>query len=295
MAPRLPGTPRSAVATPATCGQGTHRHGNCNHTVNARQEVLRLTAERPGRDPSAPLGELRRVAPGPAVPPRRGSSYSTHRCGRGRASGDRLLHERCPVSVTKDPPGPRHCAPQGSSSCLRLGFPGSRRELTCGRRLCLDGWTWAGVGQEGSDGVLLGNVAGHASQDTRDLSGCTGERQNSEKKLILKSRVSGRTGPQQEARGSVTRRPSPASEKGHGLRRGLPAGLEGKHARRPHAVGPSSLRSPSGVESIQVPTGKAGVRKLRTGSARTETTCRSPADIGHPSLPLACRRPGRVT
>lgn len=41
--------------------------------------------------------------------------------------------------------------------------------------------------------------------------------------------------------------------------------------------------------------GKAGVRKLRTGSARTETTCRSPADIGHPSLPLACRRPGRVT
>lgn len=153
------------------------------------------------------------------------------------------------------------------------------------------------VGRRRAGGLRrrLGNVAGHASQDTRDLSGCTGERQNSEKKLILKSRVSGRTGPQQEARGSVTRRPSPASEKGHGLRRGPPAGLEGKHARCPHAVGPSSLRSLSGVESIQVLTGKAGVRKLRTGSARTETTCRSPADIGHPSLPLACRRPGRVT
>lgn len=121
------------------------------------------------------------MAPGPVVPRRSGSSYSTHRCGRGRASGDRLLHERCPVSVTKDPPGPRHCAPQGSSSCLRLGFPGSRRELTCGRRLCLDGWTWAGVGQEGSDGVLLGNVAGHATQDTRDLSGCTGETEFREK------------------------------------------------------------------------------------------------------------------
>lgn len=141
MASRLPSRPCSAVAT---CGQGTRTYTVTATTLNARQEVLLPTAERRWEGPFSHLGEPRHVAPGPAVPPRRGSGDSTHHRGWGRASGDRLLHERCPVTVTKDSPGPCHCAAQAL-------FVLPQAELSWRPRRAgpLDGWARARVGREG--------------------------------------------------------------------------------------------------------------------------------------------------